>query len=288
MSFHSPLSSPVLAMSGSPDGFVRPLEDSAQDPLDGVVETGSENSRSPQTALSPDPNALIPAHQIAELLHDVRNPLTTLQTLAKLLQKRLDPQDPNQWIGRSIAQECLHLQRLLSQFDHQVVAAAALMPEQLSMVEFLKALCPMYEVMASARGIQFQATWEEQQEQWVWVDPLGLRQVLGNLMDNSLKYTSAGGRVSLMLEPDGSDVVLTLADTGSGIPQDQLERIFDPYYRVATDKPGQGLGLAITKDRVLKMGGSIEVESEVGCGSVFRLRLPGIKSDGLSIEQTGE
>jgi two-component system phosphate regulon sensor histidine kinase PhoR len=103
--------------------------------------------------------------------------------------------------------------------------------------------------------------------------------VLLNLIDNAIKYNRAGGEVRVALRGDGEDAVIEVADTGIGIPQDALERVFERFYRVdkgrAREQGGTGLGLAIVKHAARLLGGRIEVESRLGTGSVFRVRLPG-------------
>ncbi len=250
--------------------------DSQPSPLTSDTELNSERVTVGLETL--DPDYPIPAYQVATLLHEVRNPITTLQTLAKLLKKRLGSDHEHYWISTSIEHECLHLQGLLSQFEHDLTlfSASELIDEQsLNILEFLTALCSMYEVMAESRDIQFSLQWDHTQH----YPPLALnattlRQVLGNLIDNSCKYTQAGGEVQVCLSRVNDTIMIDIKDTGHGIPSPQLEHIFDPYYRANTEKPGKGLGLAITKDLIQQLGGTIEVESEVGMGSLFRVKLP--------------
>ena len=110
------------------------------------------------------------------------------------------------------------------------------------------------------------------------VDPLRTRQVIDNLVCNAVKYTPAGGTVVLTVADAGSEVVLTVSDTGIGISAEDRERLFTRFFRSADAHDlaiqGIGLGLAICKSIVDAHGGSIELESEVGRGSTFRVRLP--------------
>jgi len=109
------------------------------------------------------------------------------------------------------------------------------------------------------------------------------RQILLNVYDNALKYTPRGGRVEVLLKPDGSGagrgILLEVRDSGPGIPADQQERIFERFYRGDKSRgsriPGSGLGLSIARQMVTEMGGTIEVESGDGEGALFRIRLPG-------------
>ena len=105
------------------------------------------------------------------------------------------------------------------------------------------------------------------------VDPLRIRQVLENLVANALRHTPAGGTVTIRLSEDEGRLVVAVSDTGSGIPPEQLDSIFDRYARSA-DSGGSGLGLAIAKSLVEAHGGSIQAENAAGHGATIRLLLP--------------
>jgi len=109
-------------------------------------------------------------------------------------------------------------------------------------------------------------------------DREALRQVVDNLLDNAIKYTPPGGRVSLRLGADAGAGVLEVEDTGSGIEPQHLERIFERFYRVdkarSRELGGTGLGLSIVKHFVQAHGGRVFVESVPGKGSTFRVVLP--------------
>jgi two-component system OmpR family sensor kinase len=110
-----------------------------------------------------------------------------------------------------------------------------------------------------------------------------LKQVLVNLLDNAIKYTRPGGRISVSVLEIGDRVVLAVSDTGVGIAPSDIPLIFDRFYRVATDRGevGAGLGLAIVKSICAAHGGQVTVESAAGAGSTFRIELPRAK-DGLA------
>jgi signal transduction histidine kinase len=107
-------------------------------------------------------------------------------------------------------------------------------------------------------------------------DPDRLKQVLVNLLDNAIKYTPTGGLITVEVTQDGDTAVLAVKDTGVGIDADSLPLVFDRFFRVATDRGeiGAGLGLAIVKSICAAHGGSVEVESTPGTGSVFKVILP--------------
>jgi signal transduction histidine kinase len=109
-------------------------------------------------------------------------------------------------------------------------------------------------------------------------DPLRIGQAIDNLVSNAVKFTPRGGRVSVTLSADAGEATVTVLDTGVGIPADELELLFGRFFRASTATrnavPGVGLGLAITKAIVTAHGGRVDVESEVGVGTAFRLVLP--------------
>jgi signal transduction histidine kinase len=112
-----------------------------------------------------------------------------------------------------------------------------------------------------------------------WADRDKITQVLMNLVGNAVKFTSSRGKVAVVIGKNGDGWMrVSIADTGPGIPQEELNRIFDKFYQLAQlDKPkskGTGLGLAISKALVQMHGGKIGVESEVGKGSTFFFTLP--------------
>ena len=99
-----------------------------------------------------------------------------------------------------------------------------------------------------------------------------------NLLDNAVRYTPTGGRVRVEVAADDGAAVLTVSDTGIGIPSRDLGRVFERFYRVdrarSRETGGTGLGLSIARHVVEQHGGSIEADSELGRGSTFRVRLP--------------
>jgi signal transduction histidine kinase len=98
--------------------------------------------------------------------------------------------------------------------------------------------------------------------------------VLVNLLDNSIKYTDPGGTITVTLSNRDEDILVQVADTGTGIPEEHLLYLFNPFYRVTGDSTGSGLGLAIVKTIVETNGGRIWVNSIYGKGSTFAFTLP--------------
>jgi signal transduction histidine kinase len=116
----------------------------------------------------------------------------------------------------------------------------------------------------------------------VYADPTKLKQVLLNLLSNSVKFTDPQGRVRIDLVVHRSgDLVLSISDTGIGIPSEQIEKVFQPFEQVADhltrEHGGTGLGLPIAKALIELHGGELVLSSEVGVGTTAKLRLPGTR-----------
>ena len=105
-------------------------------------------------------------------------------------------------------------------------------------------------------------------------DPYQLRQVVMNLLTNAMHAVKSGGSITIAIEDLGDSQMITVSDTGQGIPPENLDKIFEPFF--STKKPGEGtgLGLFVSRGIVEKLGGTIEVESEIGRGASFSIRLP--------------
>ena len=109
-------------------------------------------------------------------------------------------------------------------------------------------------------------------------DPFALKQILGNLIDNAIQYTAVGGQVTVSIQTNGDVAQITISDTGIGIPEKDLPRIFERFYRVdkarSREMGGTGLGLSIVKHLVQAQGGEVGVTSQLGKGSQFFFTLP--------------
>ncbi|WP_269850631.1 sensor histidine kinase [Methanosarcina horonobensis] len=113
---------------------------------------------------------------------------------------------------------------------------------------------------------------------WISADEGKFRQIMTNLLSNAVKFTPADGSIDIFLKQSGDLVIITVKDTGIGIPEDDLDRIFKPFIQLESSLSrtfeGTGLGLTLVKKYVEMHGGNISVKSRAGEGSSFRFELP--------------
>jgi signal transduction histidine kinase len=109
-------------------------------------------------------------------------------------------------------------------------------------------------------------------------DATRIGQAIDNLLSNAIKFTPRGGNVTITVTDDAKNIFVRLTDTGMGIPANELDQLFSRFFRASTATraavPGVGLGLTITKAIIDAHGGDLDVESEVGIGTTFIVRLP--------------
>jgi signal transduction histidine kinase len=131
----------------------------------------------------------------------------------------------------------------------------------------------LYDMVSSERGVHIVTRLAPGVS--VLVDRARIRQVCANLIDNAIKYTAPGGRVEVTVSGDATMGVVTIADTGMGVPPSDLPRVWDRLYRGdrSRSERGLGLGLSLVKAVVEAHGGDVVLRSEVGVGSTFEVRL---------------
>ena len=163
----------------------------------------------------------------------------------------------------------------LSRLELQAEASLEKQPSPLEPIA--RAAMQLCQGKADGRGITLELNAEEGIA--APVNPPLLEQALTNLVDNAVKYSNPGGLVQIDIRRgEGAQVRISVRDQGIGIPQKDLPRVFERFYRVdrarSRELGGTGLGLAIVKHIVLAHGGSVRAESEPGAGSVFTIELP--------------
>jgi signal transduction histidine kinase len=222
---------------------------------------------------------------LANLLHQIKNPLTAIRTFGQILVKRLMANDPNYRIAKGIVRETIHLQELLENVHDRPLLQSAphcplLPPAPTELINVLEPLVSSFGELAQSKQIQFSALLPDRSV-LVKGDSSALREVLSNILDNALKYNHPGGAVSLVVEVDQPTCTIVVQDTGMGIATEDLPHIFERHYRGHQSQgtiEGSGLGLAIAKQLLEGMGGTIEVDSKEGEGTKVSVKLALVSS----------
>lgn len=218
---------------------------------------------------------------VSTISHELRTPLASVYGAAVTLSRRGSELDEEQR-GRLIAVIASEAERL-ARIVNDILLASRLDSQTLV---FSIETCNAFEALQ--RAVEAAQTYLPERIELrlsepdgappVAADPEKLRQVLGNLIDNAVKYSPGGGLVQISVEGRGRRVRFTVADEGIGIPPEESERIFEKFYRLDPDLlqgvGGTGLGLYISRELVRRMGGVIWVESQLGEGSTFYVELP--------------
>ncbi|TAD81067.1 MAG: response regulator [Sphingomonadales bacterium] len=213
---------------------------------------------------------------LASVSHEIRSPLNAIYGYAQLIERNQGKDAVS--AARVIRRSAEHLAHLVEGLlDMSLVEGGALKldREAIRFPEFLDQLIAMLELQAQTKGIALVLERPPGLPEFVHADPKRLRQVLINLLANAIKFTDQG-QVTLRVGYRNELATFDVIDTGIGIAPEDAARIFAPFERVAgpgADRAGVGLGLAITQALVQIMGGEVRVESALGEGSRFTVRL---------------
>ena len=219
-------------------------------------------------------------HLLANLVHELGRPLGALRSAVQALIKGAgqDPQLGNELLS-GMDGELVRLQSLLgelTQLYDQVLGNLELNRQPLDLTQWLSETITPWEVAAHQKGLGWSASLPENLPV-VQADPVRLGQALGNLFSNAVKFTPAGGQVVISAGDQGDQVWIKVQDNGPGIPADEIEKVFVPFYRGGQGRrfvEGMGLGLSIARDLVEAHRGRLELESDPGQGSRFTVWLP--------------
>jgi signal transduction histidine kinase len=221
------------------------------------------------------------AEFLAAMSHELRTPLNAIAGYADLLLMGLGgdlSEEQTDYLTR-IRRSQQHLLGIINDIlNFSRIEAGQLTYDigPLSLCAVIDSVVPMIEPQALTKQIQI--------ERWHGADVIAsgdrakVEQILLNLLSNAVKFTKSGGRVDISCHGKEQWAVMSVRDTGIGIPAEDLHTIFEPFVQIGRSltntHEGTGLGLAISSDLAVGMGGKLEVESKTGEGSTFTLRLP--------------
>lgn len=240
-------------------------------------ETGAEDARQTDNRI---PVPLLSQDVVARIAHELRSPLSVMSNVLRVCRTSIAP------TAMPAAGDVL---------ARQVNKALRLVNDLMDLTRLSERQLPLERVPVDLGRVVLNAAQDLEQEVrargqmvdlrlpggalWVRGDATRLEQIVGNLLENSSKYSGEGGRIVLALSQEDGQAVLSVRDDGDGISSADLPRVFDPYFRgsdpAKTARGGLGLGLTLTRRLVQLHGGTIEAKSRgVGCGSEFIVRLP--------------
>jgi len=212
---------------------------------------------------------------VSSVAHELRNPLTGIATGVQYLSRGFPEGDERHESVAFILREVVRLNTIIQDLF------TAARPRDLALartpvIEILNRVVRSLAGAAETSGVRIEL---EDADHWpeAMVDGDQIQQVFLNLVENAIHATPAGGRITVrsVRRTTAPEVVVTVEDTGSGMPPEQVARIFEPFF--TTKAKGTGLGLFVAHGIVQRHGGTIEVESEPGRGTRFRVALPGVQ-----------
>jgi P-type Mg2+ transporter len=214
----------------------------------------------------------------ADASHELRTPLTAIRAVGEVALRQENPGMLRDTIGSMLEEvgrmnQLIERLLLLAQADHETIpvrlASIAVRDVMLDVADSLSVVAEEKTQLLETRDVL---------EVTAVADTALLRLALMNLVQNAIRYSAPGKPIRLRATASGGDAVVEVADEGPGIPKQHQARIFERFYRVDKSRSradgGAGLGLAIVKWAAERMNGSVELQSEIGIGSVFRVRLP--------------
>ncbi len=216
----------------------------------------------------------------ANISHEIRTPLTLI---LGPLRDALEGHVESERLGTNVpmmyrnARRLLRLINQLLDFSKLEAGAMSLNERRMDLVAFLRDIVLSFSQRAERNGVSLSFSADAESFPLVF-DPEKLEKVIANLLSNAVKFTDSGGKIHVSVAEQNGRVDIAVQDTGRGIPAEELSNVFDRFYQVdgsaVRDHEGTGIGLALAQELVALHDGSIAVESTVGFGTTFTIRLP--------------
>jgi signal transduction histidine kinase len=217
----------------------------------------------------------------ASIAHEINNPLAVISESAGWLRSKMEhPDTTAEDLERAVALALEKIDRAvdrasrISQNFLRFARAPGAMVRELDLRDLAAEVVDLTAKAAERSAVAVTVVAAETVDASVETDPYQLRQVLLNVVTNAVQAVGPNGRVEIRIEGRPDSVTVSVIDNGPGIPPEYLERIFEPFFTTKGEGSGTGLGLAVSRGIVEKLGGRIEVESRPGEGATFRIVLP--------------
>ncbi|UAL48758.1 PAS domain S-box protein [Sutcliffiella horikoshii] len=206
----------------------------------------------------------------AGIAHEIRNPMTALKGFIQLLQNSMI-EDQYAMYFDVITSELKRIESIITEFL-VLAKPQAISYQRKNATVIMKETLDLLSAQASLENVQFITSIEEGLPD-IYCEPNQLKQVFINILKNAIEVMPKGGTVSVGLEKiEGEQVLISIRDEGTGIPEDKLKKLGEPFY--TTKERGTGLGLMVSYKIVEEHNGTIEVSSELGKGTTFHIKLP--------------
>lgn len=222
---------------------------------------------------------------VANVSHELRTPLTTMRSYLEALaegawkDKEIAPQFLD--VTQNETERMIRLVNALLQLSKMDSKDYELTTEWVNFVDFYHRIIDRFE-LTKEHNVSFERQLPDQPT-FVEIDPDKLTQVMDNIISNAMKYSPEGGKITFKMEEEIDQIVISVSDQGVGIPKDNLEKIFERFYRVDKARTrklgGTGLGLAIAKEMVEAHGGKIWATSVEGKGTTVSFSLPYVQTE---------
>jgi PAS domain S-box-containing protein len=219
---------------------------------------------------------------ISRMSHELRTPLNGILGFAQLLEMDDSLNSQQREFVQEILSGARHLLNLVNEMSDVSRIETGKLKLNYDMIRpgsIIDETIKLIQPLADKRKIKI-VNQVQLDEYYVYIDSTRFRQILLNLLDNAVKYNRDNGIVTITGRTEGGMIYIHIRDSGIGIPKDEYEKIFEPFYRIkGTGVDGTGIGLAFVKQLIQLMGGTIGVKSQLGEGSDFWFSLPAIKGD---------
>lgn len=268
------------AMAGG--DFSRKLDVESEDEIGILADTFNNMAHQLKTTLEEiKKSEALRREFVANVSHELRTPLTSIRSYAETLTDNADlPKDMENDFLHVILNESDRMTKIvqdlltLSRFD---AGSNLLTIDEFSLEQSIRDVCDAIALEAKKRGHDIAVSLEKDLPV-ISGDKARIEQVLINILSNAVKYTPDGGKIDITSGKTGNKVWVKIKDNGIGIPEEDLTRIFDRFYRVdkarSRESGGTGLGLSIAREIVIRHGGDILIESAVGGGTTVTVVLP--------------
>lgn len=213
---------------------------------------------------------------IASISHDIKTPLTSIMGFAERLKKTSVSAERHEQYVNIIYNKAVSINNLVEEFDEylNLKRQIGIKQQRISVEQFCSVLRADYEAELTERGVAFCIN-DSCPNEMIFVDISKMRRVFGNIIDNSLKhFSNKAPEINVICSKQEDRVVFSVEDNGTGIPENELDKVFDPFFTSDKGRSVAGLGLSICREIVVACGGTIWAENSESGGTTIKISLP--------------